>query len=182
MIEPTYAVVSYLAGSLGDWVDKLRHRFDPRLASWLAHVSLLPPRTLEHPLDEAVELLQRKCALIEPFEISIGRVSTFWPTSGVVYLSIAQGHDRLTQLHDSLNCGPLASSEPHSYVPHITIAQDIDEQRLQRVLGDVDQEWSQYHERATFLIESFFLVQKTPDNQWVNLVPIRLGGLVTKSR
>jgi 2'-5' RNA ligase len=174
----TFSVVSYLPDRLAGFVDSLRRRFDPSLAAWLSHVTILPPRELQEPLEEPLELLRKQCARIEPFEVAIRGVSTFWPVSGVVYLSFAAGADRLIQLHDMLNSGCLESEEVHRYVPHVTIAQELDEHRTRNLLQDVEREWSHYEAGASFRVESLFLVRRTPENLWIDLAPIRLGGLL----
>ena len=182
MAENDYALVAYLPGPLGDFVEGLRHHFDPSLGDWLAHVTILPPRPLATPLEKSLETIRKRCAMVEPFEAVIEGVSTFWPVSGVVYLSLSRGFERLVQLHDTLNCDGLAHQEVHLYVPHVTIAQDLDEARTQAVLADVAGEWSQYDKDPSFRIASLSLVQHTPENRWVDLAPVSLGGLLTASR
>jgi 2'-5' RNA ligase len=180
--ENYYAVVAYLPEELGSFLDRLRRRFDPGLAAWLAHVTILPPRPLPAPLDESLEIIRKRCALVEPFEAVIQDATTFWPVSGVVYLSFSDGVERLVQLHDALNSSALAQQEAFPYVPHVTIAQDLDEAGTQKVLSDVAREWAQYDARRAFDIASLSLVQHTTGNRWINLAPIPLGDLLTPSR
>ncbi len=174
-------MVSYIPDPLAGFVDGLRGRFDPGLAAWRAHVTILPPRELPEPLDEPIELLRRQCAQIEPFDAAIGGVSTFWPVTGVVYFSFGAGAGRLLELHDALNTGELERREVYAYIPHVTIAQELDEDRAYSVLGDVEHEWKQYKDGPTFRVESLFLVRRTPENLWIDLAPIRLGGLLAGS-
>ncbi len=180
-----YAVVCYLPGDLGKFVDGLRRRFDPALAAWLPHVTLLPPRPLPDALAEPLETIRRQCASFEPFDATVHGVCTFWPVSGVVYASFSTGRERLIELHDllndALNRAYLERQEIHPYVPHVTIAQDLDEQRIARVLADVERECSAHKASWTFRVDSLFLVQKTPENCWLDLAPIPLGGLITHS-
>ena len=182
MAENEYAVVAYLPGALGDFVEGLRQHFDPDLGPWLAHVTILPPRPLSPSQGGYLEILRKRCAQVEPFAVTIHGISTFWPVSGVVYLSFSRGLERLVQLHDALNCEELAHQEVYHYVPHVTVAQDLDEARTQAVLANVASEWSQYRADPSFRIASLSLVQHTPENRWVDLAPISLGGLLTASR
>ena len=182
MEENNYALVAYLPGKLGDFVDRLRQRFDPALAAWLAHVTILPPRPLAAPLEESLEIIRKRCALVEPIEAAIQGVSTFWPVNGVVYLSISRGLERLVQLHDALNCEGLAHQEVHRYVPHVTIAQELDEAGTQAMLADVTREWSRQETDPSFRVASLSLVQYTAENRWVELAPISLGSLLATSR
>lgn len=181
MADPDFAVVCYLPGKLGSFVDRLRSRFDPALAAWLAHVTILPPRPLQSPLQEPLETIRKQCACIDPFEATVRGVSTFWPVSGVVYLSFNEDSERLTQLHNALNCDGLAFQEPFPYIPHITIAQDLDQRRTATVMAEVEHEWARYASERSFRVESLFLVQHTPENRWLDLAPIPLGGCLAHS-
>ena len=176
MGEDSYAVVSYIPGRLGNLIDSLRRRFDPGLAAWLAHVTVLSPRPLPESLEISLEAVRQQSASFEPFDVTISHVESFWPVSGVVYLGISDGADRLAQLHDSLNAGPLAYTEPHSYVPHVTIAQELSLLEKNTVMEEVRLEWARYAAESSFHVESLFLVKKTPENRWIDLAPIPLGG------
>lgn len=176
------SVVAYLPGPLGEFVDGLRKRLNPRFANWLAHVSILPPRPLPpHPEDVLPEI-REKCLMLEPFVATLGEVQTFWPVNGVVYLSISVGAERLVGLHGRLNCGYLERVEPYPYVPHVTLAQELDEAATQAVLAEASQEWTRYPGTASFRVDSLSLVRQEADQRWVDLAPIPLGGVVKPSR
>ena len=182
MEELSYAVIAYLPGQLGRFVDELRKRLNPNYASWLAHVTLLTPRPLPLPAEEIVTLLRAQCARQEPFDIEIGGVSTFWPVNGVVYLNFSKGSEQLVQLHGGANAGPLSHAEPFPYVPHVTIAQELDEVTTQRAFEEASQEWLRYQGPTSFRVESFFLVQQTSKAHWRNLVPIPLSSFFYAAR
>ncbi len=170
------SVVAYLPGPLGEFVNRLRARVNPPFAHWLSHVTILPPRPLpERPEEVAVEM-QEKCLMVEPFEARLSEVQTFWPVKGVVYLSVSFGSERLVELHDLLNCGPLGRVEPFPYVPHITLAQELDESKTRTVLHEASQAWAHYAGPTTFRVESLSLVRQREDQCWVDLAPVPLGG------
>ena len=175
MDENNYAVVVYLPGKLRDFVDQLRRRFDPSLAAWRSHVTILPPRPLLLPLESPLQTIRKRCAQTKPFDAAIRGASTFWPVSGVVYLSLSPGEDRLVQFHDELNRNGLAHREVFCYVPHVTIAQDLDEAGTRSVLAEVTREWSRYEAEKSFRVETLLLVQHTSDNRWIDLAEIPLG-------
>jgi len=127
MPEVNCSVVVYLPEPLREFLDGLRRRLNPRFANWRAHVSILPPRLLSRPPEEMLEQLRERCLVLDPFETTLAEVQTFWPVNGVVYLSISRGADRLTEFHERLNSGGLERVEPYPYVPHVTIAQELDE-------------------------------------------------------
>ncbi len=82
MGEPNYSVVTYLSGELGDFVNDLRQRLDPGFAGCLVHVTILPPRPLQAAPKQTVEMIRKRCALLEPFVIAIDGVASFWPVNG----------------------------------------------------------------------------------------------------
>lgn len=182
MSELNYSVVAYLSGELRDFVDGFRKRLNPNFAGWLAHVSILPPRPLQAAQKEAVQAIQSRCAQWEPFQVGIDGVATFWPVKGVVYLSLSFGSQLLVELHDALNCGGLECVEPYPYVPHVTIAQELDEAGMHAVLEDVSCQWSRFVGERAFHLESLSLVQQTPENGWNDLATLPLGSLLTPSR
>ena len=181
-MEPSCAVVAYLPGRLAEFVDHLRQRFNPACAGWLAHVSILPPRPLQTTPEETLAMIREKCLSLEPFAVSLDCVSTFWPVTGVVYLSISAGSQRLIELHDALNHGCLEREEPFPYVPHVTVAQELDEAGAQAVLEEVSRAWSHYKGETSFRIELLSFVQQAPGNRWVDLAPIPLGSLLVPFR
>ena len=182
------SVVAYLPEPLGEFVDGLRRRLNPRFAHWRPHVSILPPRMLSQTpeLSQAPEDLldpvREQCMVLDPFEATLSEVQTFWPVNGVVYLAIARGSDRLTEFHQRLNSGGLARVEPYPYVPHVTIAQELDEAETQAVLQEASREWSRYAGTPTFRVESLALVRQEPDQRWTDLAPLLLGGALKPSR
>ena len=182
MGEGTYSLVAYLPERLGEFVDDLRRRLNPNFAAWLAHVSILPPRPLQATPEETLALLREKCLWLDPFEAGVNGVSTFWPVNSVVYLSFSAGIQRLVELHDTLHCGGPAHSEAYPYVPHITVAQELDEAATQAVLEEVSREWSRYKGELTFRVESLSLVRQDSGNRWIDLAPVSLGGRLAQAQ
>ena len=182
MPEGNISVVAYLPGRLGQFVDDLRKRLNPRFAAWLAHVTILPPRPLCATLEDMVAQTRKQCLLADPFEARLDSVFTFWPANGVVCLSFSEGLRRFVELHERLHCGCLQGFEPYPYVPHVTLAQELDEAETQAVLEEAAREWACYKEAPSFRVESLFLVRRGADNRWIDLAPIPLGNLVKPSR
>jgi len=175
MAETSYAVIAYLPGGLGQFVDEQRDRLNPEYASALAHVTVLPPRPLIFPPDELVESLRKRCAHREPIDVSIEGVNTFWPANGVVFLSLSKGFDQLLALHRELNVADLRHSEPYPFVPHITIAQDLEDQATQETLVSLANAWESYDGQKSFRVETMCLVQQLEGHRWLNLAPIPLS-------
>ena len=162
MGEENISVVAYLPGELGRFVDDLRRRLNPRFAAWLAHVTLLPPRPLSATAEEMLAQAREQCLLAAPFDASLDGVLTFWPVNGVVYLSFAAGVGRFLELHEQLNRGCLERVETYPYVPHVTLAQELDEAGTQAVLREAAQEWARYKGESSFRVDALSLVRQSP--------------------
>lgn len=175
MQEQTYAIVVYLHGPLAQFVNKLRAQLNPTPAGKAAHVTVLPPRPLIISEGAALEEARARCAGWEPFEMEVTGVGTFYPTNGVVYLEIERGAEEMKRLHVALNKGHLLRCEPYEFVPHITIAQEMDEARTQEVLARVSHEFANYSGPLRFLVETLVFVRQTPSGDWVDLADLELG-------
>ncbi len=178
----TYAVVSYLPGELGEFVNRLRARVDPCFAKAVSHVTVLPPRELQGSAEEKLDMLRQKCASIEPFDVSIEGVSTFWPVSGVVYLAFSTGYSDLVSLHNALNINGMEFQEPFEFTPHVTIAQDLDEKVTHRMLEINASDWKQFRGESTFRVNSLVLVRQRQENQWVDIGPVPLSNFSMQTR
>ena len=117
-----YAVVAYLEGELAEWVENLRRELHPKHAHLPAHITVLPPRPLSGPESDAAEWLIEKCETVEPFDVVMGNVESFVPTTPTVFLRVAHAAYKIRELHDQMNGGPLGCAEELPFMPHLTIA------------------------------------------------------------
>ncbi len=175
MQEQTYAVVVYLHGSLARFVDHVRLELNREYAGKAAHVTVLPPRPLVISEEAAVDEARARCAEWEPFELEVSGVATFLPINGVVYLEMGQGAEEMRRLHLGLNQGHLARQEPLGYVPHITIAQDMDERRTHEALARVSRDFAAYRGPRRLIVETLTFVRQTPTGAWLDLADLQLG-------
>ena len=174
MQEQTYAIVVYLQGPLAQFVNRLRGELNPEYAGEGAHVTVLPPRPLIIPEEAAAEEARAQCAEWEPFELEVSGVETFLPAKGVVYLGLGQGAEQMHRLHQTLNHGHLGCQEPLGYVPHITIAQDMDEQRAREVSARVSREFAAYTGPRRHPVRTLTFVRQSPTGEWVDLAELQL--------
>src|SRR5512143_314190 len=133
MPDPQYALVAYVRNSVGEFVEALRRELHPEFAHLPAHVSVLPPRPLHASEADAVEQLVELCRTVEPFEISLGGVEAFLPTTPTVFLQISYAAYKLRELHDLVNSDGLEYCEPLPYMPHLTIAKVSSASRAKEV-------------------------------------------------
>ena len=149
----------------------------PHLA---AHITLLPPRPLQGTEGEALQMLARICGQAEPFEVTLGDVQTFVPTTPTIYIRVAYGASRLHELHDQLNKQTLAFTEEWPYIPHLTVVKMATEPAAEQALQTARKRWQQYSGSRRIQLDRLTFVREDSPNCWVDLAPLPLGGsLVT---
>jgi 2'-5' RNA ligase len=183
-MEPLqYAVVAYVRNSIGRFVEQLRREVDPRFADFPAHLTILPPRCLSRSESEAREMLEAVCRGHQPFEVSLGEVETFIPTTPVVFIRVAHAAYKMRELHDHLNTGAFHSAEPWPYMPHLTIINSEEMERAKLALPVIRQRWSEYLDSRQILVDEISFVRQNPGNHWEDLALIPLGDrLASKTR
>ncbi len=173
-----FALVSYIPGPLGKYLDDLRQELVPGCTAQ-SHVTVLPPRILEAAPDtswqESVETLRRT----QPFELELADVEVF-PGSGAVYLSIGTGYREIENLHTSLNVGGMRFSEPFVYHPHVTLAQSVPADQAADVREMARRRWAEWTQARTFFVERLILVQNGVEHlsgcsAWIDLAKCDLG-------
>jgi 2'-5' RNA ligase len=171
-----YALVAYVKGPIGDFVENLRRELHPDLPSFAAHLTLLPPRLLQGTEGDALQSLAKICGQAEPFEVTLGDMQTFVPTTPTVYIRVAYGAARMQELHDQLNKQTLAFAEEWPYIPHLTIAKMADQQAAEKALGTSRERWRQFPGSRRVLLDRLTFVREDSSNCWVDLAPVPLGG------
>lgn len=171
-----YALVAYINSPVEQFVQKLRRELHPGLPHLAAHITLLPPRALCGSENDALQLLARVCSRAEPFEIILGDMQTFIPSTPTVYIRVTSGAARLQELHDQLNREHLWCSEEWAYVPHLTIAKMESRQSAEEALNLSRHRWQEYAGPRRILVDRLTFVREQQPNQWVDLAPVPLGG------
>jgi 2'-5' RNA ligase len=169
----SYSLVAYLPEPLAGFVGQLRRELVPDCRA-RAHITLLPPRALVCPPDVAQAHIRASLGGFQPFEVQFGEVR-FFPQTNVVYLSILRGFKELEELHQTLNHGTAGCLESYPYVPHLTLAQQIDPGAMEPAGELTSRRWQEFSHPRSFLVETLTFVQNTADNVWVDLVEIPLG-------
>jgi 2'-5' RNA ligase len=175
MQNPRYALVAYVKNPVGEFVENLRRELHPDLPHLAAHVTILPPRLLQGNETLALQMLEKMCALSEPFEVSLGDVVTFLPDSPTVYIRIDHGANRMCELHDRLNTQALAFNEEWPYVPHLTIVKMATQLPAKHAFRVACERWSRYSGERRILLEHLTFVREVEPDRWVDLAPVTLG-------
>ena len=171
-----YVLVAYVKGPVGDFVENLRRELHPEPPHLAAHLTLLPPRILNGSEGEALQSLAKICGQAEPFEVTLGDMQTFVPTTPTVYIRVAYGAARLQELHDLLNKQTLAFCEEWPYIPHLTVVKMPDIQAAEQALRTGRERWRQYPGSRRIPLDQLTFVREDATNCWVDLAPVPLGG------
>ena len=134
MASLRYALVAYVRGPVGEFVENLRRELHPELPHFAAHLTLLPPRPLQGTEGAALQVLAGICGRTEPLEVTLGGMDSFAPTTPTVYIRVSYGAMRMCELHEQLNTQALEFVEEWAYIPHLTIAKMPSESAAEQAL------------------------------------------------
>lgn len=179
MMGLMYAAVTYVRSPAGMFVEGMRRDLHPAHTHADAHITILPPRPLHGTEEQAIEQLHETCTTIEPFQVTMGDVETFIPTTPTVFIRVAHGAYRIRELHDRLNQGALLYCEPWPYMPHLTIVKmdTVDEAR--KVVGLARPRWDTCEDSRRIRVDSITFV-KGVGERWIDLAKIPLGKSKTR--
>jgi 2'-5' RNA ligase len=167
-----YALVSYIRDPLGSFLDRLRLRLTPESRPH-AHVTILPPRSLRTPEEQAEDEIRDISAQFHCFEVRLGSVKLFEATE-VIYIEVDCGARELQRMHQRLNAGAVHCDELYDFHPHITLAQNLPPGQVAETLRLARQYWSEWKGNAVFPVEELSFVQNTEQNVWLDLIKFRL--------
>ncbi len=174
-----FALVSYIPGPLGHFLDTLRRELEPQTLAPRAHVTLLPPRPLaaEVTPSAAEGHIDRMLGDSPAIDVYLGSIEIF-PVTNVVYVSVDGGFLQLRKLHERLNSGPLSFAEPFHYHPHITLVQGLGADEADRVRSEASRRWEQFGGSRRFATEIFTFVQANTAKRWADLCEVALAPAV----
>ncbi|MGM0874665.1 MAG: YjcG family protein [Bacillota bacterium] len=166
-----YGIALFPSKKLQDLVNSYRKRYDP-------HYALVPPHltlktAFEASEDELKMIAQeiRKAAVdAKPLKISIKKVSSFSPVNNVIYLKV-EPTEELQELHEKLHTGSLNNQPEYSFVPHITIGQNLSDDEHSDVLGSIKM-LDIHHEEV---IDRFHLLYQLENGSWTVYETFLLG-------
>ncbi len=120
-------------------MDEARRHIPGKLLPPL-HITVLPPRPLSIPLDEACGLIESTAAGLTSFEVEFSGVGHFTQTD-FLYLDIAEGSNELHRIHDIFNTGQLSYAEHFDYRPHLTLGGPVPVGQLEITSRNMQQAW-----------------------------------------
>jgi 2'-5' RNA ligase len=171
----SYALVSYVPGRLGAFLDRVRRELVSTCVAQ-SHITILPPRAVFAPETAVSRQLQTDLDAFSKFSVHLTDVKVFTSTS-VVYLGVGLGRDRLIEMHAALNHGSLASEEQFAFHPHVTLAQGLSPEVVDRVADRAAQRWAEFEGPRHFDVDRLTFVQNTVHDCWVDLETFTLADL-----
>jgi 2'-5' RNA ligase len=133
------ALVNYIPDPLGAFLHSLR-RLLPGEENPQAHITVLPPRPLQLPVESASLEARRVLDGFARFAVELSSVRRF-PDTNYLYLDIVEGDSELHAMHSALNAGGLNHVERFEYRPHLTIGGPVSEGALESVQREAEQAW-----------------------------------------
>lgn len=132
---------------------------DPASYAVPAHITLMIAARGQSWQDivERVRAVARQWA---PFRVEIDGTGTFRPVSPVVYLRVQEGEEQCRALHQALHEERLVSASPFEFHPHVTVAQSVAEEDLDRA-----QDMLRTY-RAGFLVDRIGLYELDDRGVW----------------
>ena len=162
-----YALVNYIPDPMGAYLNELRAELVPG-CKLRSHVTLLPPRALASPPKTLVSDLERRVPYLHSFDVTLGDIEIFEST-GVIYLGLHNGQQEIEKMHRSLANGLFEYEEPFDFHPHITLAQEIPADRLQKCLNHAHARWRAWSHDRSFPILNLTFVRNVTPTRWDNL-------------
>jgi hypothetical protein len=173
-----FALVIYIPGPLGRFLDDLRRELVPHYNP-CAHVSVLPPRPLSVDWRLASAQLRELTEMWRPFDIELTEMGVF-PATDVIYLELRDGREQLQEMHAAMASKWLAFKEPFVYHPHVTLAQEIPHERVDVLSQQAQRRWQEYDGPRRFHASRAVFVQSTLNNCWIDLAEYALGLAVVR--
>ena len=134
---------------------------DPQAEFVPTHVTLLPPTEVDaETLPEIGEHLAKVAGTTSPFRMRLDGTGTFLPISPVVFVQIARGLDWCVALESKVRDGVLERELQFPYHPHVTVAHDLDEPRLEFAMRDLA------GFQAEFDLDRLKLYEQCPAGVW----------------
>lgn len=166
-----YGVVIFPSKKLQDIVNSYRKRYDPQYA-------LIPPHlTLKSTFEAGEEIVVpfaeklRKIAQKHPtFPLKSTKISSFQPVNNVIYLKV-DPTEELSNLQNDINQEYSEQNLKYSFVPHITIGQNLSHDEHSDVLGSLHMTKVNHEET----VDRFHLVYQLENGIWNVYETFRLG-------
>lgn len=157
-----YGIAIFPSEEIQDAANALRKRYDPQYDLISPHITLKSAFTLDNiSYNQLVDALEQIAHQVAPFDIQINKVSTFAPVTNTIYFKV-EPIPELNTLFEALHSKQFPGKSEFNFVPHITIAQELDTDEVSDVYGTLRMK----HVQFTDTIHQFHLCQQNEQGLW----------------
>ena len=151
-----FALVTYTPEPVRDWLIQLRRELAVETTSE-PHITLLPPRPLTIPAEQARQRISSALDRWSAFEVELTNLQVF-PGTNVLYLEISDGSAEIQELHSTLNAGEFLHQEIFDFHPHLTVGGPIRPEELDGIFKKAVHAWTISGYPCRFWVEEFAFV------------------------
>ncbi|NOU95337.1 hypothetical protein GC093_19220 [Paenibacillus sp. LMG 31456] len=133
-----YGIAVFPPDEIKEFANHYRRRYDPQFSVIDPHLTLRAREDwTEEQLNNVINHLEHVTATIKPLKLHFNRFSTFFPVSNVIYLALTDP-EPMKALYNIVCSGVLEeTNKPYAFTPHLTIAQDLDDDELHDVFASL---------------------------------------------
>lgn len=144
---------------------------DPSLGRVVPHLTLVPPVNVRAAdLGAALEVMRAAASTQPgPLRLTVGPPATFLPDNPVLFLQVGGEIERLRDLRDAIFRPPLERTLSWPWVPHFTLADGIDEQRILSALDSLDRY------AGVVEVDRVVILEELRGRLWTPIADARLG-------
>ncbi len=165
-----YGIAIFPSKKLQDLANSYRKRYDPNYALIPPHITLKDAFTSDLEGEAITEKIQAVAEKYEPFTMKVIKVSSFQPVNNTIYFKI-DSNPVLEGLNKDLT-DIFPNEEPkYSFVPHITIGQNLSHAEHSDVFGQLRMLGIDHEEE----VDRFHLLYQLENGSWTVYETFRLG-------
>lgn len=166
-----YGIAIFPSKKLQDIANSYRKRYDKKY-------SLIPPHiTLKSAFDASeaeisaiASYVKQVAQQMEPFTIELTKAKSFHPANNTIYLKVELSPE-LISLHKALNNEEFFGGNADTYIPHLTIAQEISNDEHLDLLAQLTNLNISHQEK----VDRIHLLYQLEDGIWTVHETFRLG-------
>lgn len=159
-----YAIVVYLPKELDDIVIPFREKYDPDYNLIASHITVVFPFETKHPLDELSDVIKEEVKRIKPFEIELESIGDFYPNAPIIYW-VVKDNKTINELYYNLYSKLNLPIPFKKYIPHVTIAKEISDHRVETVKDAI----VSYLPNEKFFATSIDLITPLVSDRWASV-------------
>lgn len=166
-----FGVAIFPSKKLQDLANSYRKRYDPHYALISPHITLKGP--FEAQEEQLLDLSQRLAQIAsntKPFLLKVLKVSSFKPVNNVIYFKIDPS-DELKKLQETLHTDIIGDVPEYSFVPHITIGQNLSNDEHSDIYGQLRMMTVEHEE----ICDRFHLLYQLENGAWTVYETFRFG-------